>query len=962
MCFICDSWANGGGQSSGLGGTVPGSSAGLSFAGPPGANDPQLYVRSPNQWDNRPGRTFTWSNATLRFSGDGRQPDLQYYMNADQVALVRRAFEVWEQVANVNFREVSDSASTDIRIGLRDIDGSGGTLGYERGWSRGGVKTATAIAFDTADSGLTSSSARTNFLWIAVHEIGHALGLGHSSERDSIMYARRNPQTTSLHSDDINGIQALFGARSGPRPRPVPPQWPPETPINLGNLTSLSSFRTRTGTVHPTSDDIDLYRFTLTNTRTIRIELRNLSADADLYLHDASGNRIAGSTLSGTAVDSIVRSLGAGTYYIRVDAHAGGTIGYQLRYGNESGPQPRPPSSGGTRATAVNLGNLTSASTFRTRSGTVNQVTNDDDYYRFTLSGSRRMRIELRNLGADADLYLESSSGQVIRSSARSGTAADSIVHWLGAGTYYIRVDAFASGTIGYQLRFRSEGTGNGTTRATAVNLGNLTSASTFRTRSGTVNQVTNDDDYYRFTLSGSRRMRIELRNLGADADLYLESSSGQVIRSSLRSGTTAESILQTLGAGTYYIRVDAFAGGNIGYQLRFRSEGTGSGTTRATAVNLGNLTSASAFRTRSGTVNRVTNDDDYYRFTLSGSRRMRIELRNLGADADLYLESSSGQVIRSSLRSGTAAESILQTLGAGTYYIRVDAFAGGNIGYQLRFRSEGTGSGTTRATAVNLGDLTSADTFRRRSGTVNRATNDDDYYRFTLSGRRFAYFQIGRLSGDADLFLEDASGRVIASSRRGGTALDSVVGALGAGTYYIRVDAFAGGNISYRLSYSTDGGNEVGNLTNTTETWTGSVNGTSDELDLFRFNLTATRTMRFELYNLSADADLYLLDGSGSQVTSSRRAGTLTDSITRTLGAGTYYILVDAATSGTARYSLRFSRSLAVSSPETRPTTSLSAATQPLWRDDATSPIASVIPRDEARRFEGTAGGTLAA
>jgi len=55
----------------------------------------------------------------------------------------------------------------------------------------------------------------TNLLQVTAHEIGHALGLGHSSERWSVMspfYEGFNPQY-SLANDDILGIRSLYGKR-----------------------------------------------------------------------------------------------------------------------------------------------------------------------------------------------------------------------------------------------------------------------------------------------------------------------------------------------------------------------------------------------------------------------------------------------------------------------------------------------------------------------------------------------------------------------------------------------------------------------------------------------------------------------------------------------------------------------------------------------------------------------------
>lgn len=66
---------------------------------------------------------------------------------------------------------------------------------------------------------------------MAAHELGHSLGLGHSSVRDSLMapfYQRYKPNF-KLHKDDILGIQALYGARVD-QPKPTLPPTLPDTP------------------------------------------------------------------------------------------------------------------------------------------------------------------------------------------------------------------------------------------------------------------------------------------------------------------------------------------------------------------------------------------------------------------------------------------------------------------------------------------------------------------------------------------------------------------------------------------------------------------------------------------------------------------------------------------------------------------------------------------------------------
>ena len=102
----------------------------------------------------------------------------------------------------------------------------------------------------------------------------------------------------------------------------------------------------------------------------------------------------------------------------------------------------------------------------------------------------------------------------------------------------------------------------------------------------------------------------------------------------------------------------------------------------------------------------------------------------------------------------------------------------------------------------------------------------------------------------------------------------------------------------------------------------TGTVDRTRNQQDYYQFTLARTQTVRFDLLNLTEDADLYLLDSDGSEFydsgTRSRRGGIANESIVWTLADGTYHLLVQSkvlaeAPDLTISYHLRYSNDSAI-------------------------------------------------
>ena len=373
---------------------------------------------------------------------------------------------------------------------------------------------------------------------------------------------------------------------------------------------------------------------------------------------------------------------------------------------------------------------------------------------------------------------------------------------------------------------------------------------------------------------------------------------------------------------------------------------------TLGTADSLGDLTEVAVVRARTGTVNRTSNLQDYYHFTLARTQTIRLELLHLTEDADLYLLDADGDTMwrsgySSSTRAGIANESIVWTLTDGTYYIRVQSKVQENardftISYHLRYSNDSAISGRRLESAVDIGDLTSVSDIRTREGRVNSTSNESClfhrmHYRFTLTREQTIRLELVNLNENADLYLLDADGDTMwrsgySSSTRAGIADELIEWTLTDGTYYIRVTGEASNiTVSYVLRYNNDSAIagrrfesafDLGDLASATgvQTRDGQVNRESNEVDLFhhnyyRFTVAETRTIRFELRNLTENADLYLLDAdgdtmwrSGGGYSHSSRLGIADELIEWTLERGSYYLWVKPEASGIIGYQLRYS------------------------------------------------------
>jgi hypothetical protein len=150
---------------------------------------------------------------------------------------VERAFQVWASYTNVSFsaeqvqgavRSIDILFASGAHGDAYPFDGPGGVLAHTfYPAPLNGEPIAGDMHFDADESWHAGTSV--DLFSVALHETGHALGLGHSSNPGAVMYPYYRMQT-GLTSDDIAGIQALYGAVVAPPAVPpvvVPPVQPP---------------------------------------------------------------------------------------------------------------------------------------------------------------------------------------------------------------------------------------------------------------------------------------------------------------------------------------------------------------------------------------------------------------------------------------------------------------------------------------------------------------------------------------------------------------------------------------------------------------------------------------------------------------------------------------------------------------------------------------------------------------
>ncbi|XP_022133603.1 metalloendoproteinase 1-like [Momordica charantia] len=167
--------------------------------------------------------TMMWNSSHYAFfPGNLKWPNTKYHLTytfinnypSNYVAAVARALATWAGASQFTFAEAFEGETADIKISFErgnhgdgnPFDGRGGVLAHAFAPSDG------RLHLD-ADESWTEGVVFNEFdvETVALHELGHILGLGHSKIEAAIMWPFLDPGATKgLNADDIDGIHALY--------------------------------------------------------------------------------------------------------------------------------------------------------------------------------------------------------------------------------------------------------------------------------------------------------------------------------------------------------------------------------------------------------------------------------------------------------------------------------------------------------------------------------------------------------------------------------------------------------------------------------------------------------------------------------------------------------------------------------------------------------------------------------
>ncbi len=327
-----------------------------------------LYATEGGQWTY--GSRITYSFMPDGTSIGGTPSALFQTLNAKYATAtwegqIEQAASIWEAATNINLAQVSDGGEAvgssgdqqddprfgDIRIGAIPLPAGVLAETFLPPPINGGTDAGDILFNSTVNWQIGSNY---DLMTVAAHEFGHALGLADTTVTNTVMYGTYSGIDEALASDDIAGIQSLYGTR----------QYDAFNSNGHRNnfyttATNITSYITNNQIAIPsldntTTSDVEWYSVTVPSTTTgtmaVTVQSSNLSSLAPkLMVYNSSlglVNSVSALNTFGATITTTTSVTAGQSYYIRVQAAGGpgavGGYGLLVNFGNQS-QAPIPP-------------------------------------------------------------------------------------------------------------------------------------------------------------------------------------------------------------------------------------------------------------------------------------------------------------------------------------------------------------------------------------------------------------------------------------------------------------------------------------------------------------------------------------------------------------------------------------------------------------------------------------------
>ena len=519
-------------------------------------------------------------------------------------------------------------------------------------------------------------------------------------------------------------LLAILKLISPPRPgsvevysasSPVTAHRPPSPPSPVRNndhsntisgATSLALGGSHSGHINPGSD-VDYFKVQVSKSGMLTVYTTG-NLDTRGMLQNSSGTTLIRNLDDGSGNNfKMEQSVGAGTYYIKVESYRSYTGSYTIHASfREQSPQRVAGSSSGRtpgsrqRSSSSSVRNNDYSNTIsgaaslalgRSRTGHINPGS-DVDYFKVQVSKSGVLTVYTTG-NFDTRGVLQNSSGNSLARDGDTGSNDNfKIEQSVRAGTYYIKVyshnNSVGSYTINASFREQSPQRVAGSSSGRTPGSRQRSSSSSVRnndhsnTRSGATSLVLggsrsghinpgSDVDYFKVQVSKSGVLTVYTTG-NFDTRGVLQNSSGNSLAGDDDGGSGNNfKIERSVNTGTYYIKVDSHNNSVGSYTINARLREQTSRVADDHSNTRSGATSLALGNSRSGRINY--GDVDYFKVQLRRSGMLTVHTRSY-FDTKGTLYNSSGTVLTGNDDGGLGNNfKIEQSVRAGTYYIKVE-------------------------------------------------------------------------------------------------------------------------------------------------------------------------------------------------------------------------------------------------------------------------------------------------